>query len=79
MVDYFVRIAAWLSQGINCLVLLGSPDQTVSARCYVNRKKKGWGTAYRLINAVFFWQDDHCFESHLTDLEWAYELVENSY
>ena len=40
MVDYFVRIAAWLSQGVNCILLGGLHDQTVSARAYLNQDKK---------------------------------------
>lgn len=74
---YLQRIFAWLSQGFNCVVLLGSHDQTVSARAYLNRERTGWGQLYRAINAVFFWQDDHCFQSFLDDVDFAKEVLKH--
>ncbi len=68
MRDWFVGIAAWLSQGLNKVFLNGSPDMTVSARCYINRERPGWRIAYRAINRVFFWQDDHCKSSFRSDV-----------
>lgn len=75
MVDYFVRIAAWLSQGINCILLGGLHDQTVSARAYLNRDKKIWGLVYSGLNSVFFWQEDHCLDSHLSDVQFAKQIL----
>lgn len=69
------RIAAWLSQGLNCLLLLGHHDQTVSARCYIYRNMPGWRVAYRVINAVFFWQDNHCLRSFCRDVEFAQSVA----
>jgi hypothetical protein len=73
MIAYLSRIAAWLSQGINCIVFLGHHDQTISARVYVNRAR--WPRLYRALNAIFFWQDDHCYESHIADVLFAMDLV----
>lgn len=73
--SYVTRIAAWLSQGANCIVLNGSPDQTVSARAYVQRHTPGWRIAYRAINALFFWQADHCRESHEADVRFARDVL----
>jgi len=43
---YLLRIAAWLSQGVNCILLGGHHDVTVSARLYLNRERGGkWGLA----------------------------------
>lgn len=39
MREYLTRAAAWISQGVNCLLLGGHHDQTVSARAYVNRQQ----------------------------------------
>ena len=75
MVDYFVRIAAWLSQGINCIFLGGLHDQTVSARAYLNRDKKIWGLVYSGLNSIFFWQEDHCLDSHLADVQFAKQIL----
>jgi len=70
MFKQLTRIAAWLSQGFNVLLLGGHHDETVSGRAYRNR----W-PARRWINAVFFWQEDHCRASHMRDIEWAKELL----
>ena len=75
MGDWIGGIAAWLSQGINCWILRGSPDMTVSARCYINRDKPKWARAYRIINRVFFWQDDHCKSSFRSDVMYAIAVL----
>ena len=69
--SYLTRVAAWLSQGINCIFLNGSPDQTVSARSYVNRSNSWGGTMYFTINTIFFWQEDHCRNSYEADVLFA--------
>jgi hypothetical protein len=56
-----------LSRLFNVIVLQGSPDQTTSARAYIERHKRPW--LYRLINALFFWMADHCKWS------WAQEVA----
>lgn len=38
----------------------GYADETLSSRAYRCRDKRRWGIAYRVINAIFFWQSDHC-------------------
>ncbi len=41
----------------------GWPDETLSSRVYrhaVLEGKARWRYPYRCINAVFFWQQDHC-------------------
>ena len=74
--SYLTRVAVWLSQGINCVLLNGSPDQTVSARAYVNRSDPVWGSTYHMINVIFFWQEDHCRDSHRADVNFAREVLE---
>ncbi|QIB67184.1 hypothetical protein [Kineobactrum salinum] len=68
MKRFLLNALVWGSQTVNVLVLAGHPDQTVSARAFVNRDTKRWGVAYKAINTVFFWQDDHCLTSHQEDL-----------
>lgn len=78
MTRYFKGVVAWLSQGINCILLGGHHDMTVSARCYVEyqlNKNGRWVDPYKAINTVFFWQDDHCFESFLEDVGFAEEVL----
>lgn len=77
LTNWLLRGAAWFSQGVNWFVLNGSHDQTVSARAYVNRDQSRWRTAYRVINALFFWQADHCYTSWLEDVRFAREVIHN--
>ena len=70
------RIAAWSSQTINVFLFLGSQNQSVSARCYVNRHDPKWNALRIVVNALFFWQEDHCHKSHKLDLKWAKEILE---
>lgn len=75
MLDWIGGIATWLSQGINKIFLNGSPDMTVSARCHLNRDKPGWKRARRIINAVFFFQEDHCASSFQSDVRYAVRVL----
>ena len=71
------RIMAWLSQGINCVLLGGHHDQTVSARAWVNRDRLHWRLVMLSMDAIFslFGQRDHCRKSHQADLEFAQEIL----
>ena len=75
MRDWIGGIAAWLSRGINCAFLRGNPDMTVSARCYINRDRPRWRTAYAIINRVVFWQQDHCRLSFRSDVVYAQRVL----
>lgn len=55
-----------IDQLINTL-LFGMADESLSARAFRNGHKKHWGIAMKVINALFFWQDDHCYESYLRE------------
>lgn len=69
MIKWLINISACLSQLLNTVIFNGNPDQTISARCYVNKHKAGWRQGYNIINAVFFWQVDHCYSSHSYDIQ----------
>lgn len=69
MYDYFTKVAILLSQTANVLLFNGNPDVTVSARAFANREKRFWGILYRAINLIFFFQNNHCMLSFLTDLQ----------
>lgn len=71
------RIAAWASRGINCLLLAGHHNQTVSSRCYENRKCPAWKFAYLAINRLFWFQQDHCRSSYIRDIEWASRILKS--
>ena len=81
MKTYLLRIAAWLSQGLHCIFLLGHHDMTVSARCYVEYRLLGnerWRRAHDGINWVLlkgFGQHEHCMQSFLSDEAFAREVA----
>jgi len=75
---WLLRVAAGMSQTINLFLLFGHHDQTVSARCYVNRYKLGWQQAYWMINGLFFWQEDHCHDSFVRDIQFAQEVLNHT-
>lgn len=47
----------------------GWADETLSAKAYRLRQEKGWSNAYRLINSIFFLQDNHCKAAYLSELK----------
>lgn len=56
----------WISvdQVFNVFLGSGYADETLSA--YAHRKQ-GWRRA--TINAIFFWQEDHCHDSYYSERE----------
>ena len=71
-----LRWSAWVSQTANTFLLFGHHDMTISARCYINRNKKGWRRAYKFVNSIFFWQEDHCRDSFAEDVKFAKEIMD---
>lgn len=48
------------SRGINAVFFNGSTAQTLSARSYLDgRESRFWAGMGKLINAIFFWQENH--------------------
>lgn len=70
MSTYLWGVAEAISQLFNAL-LGGNPNMTLSARAYVNRERPRWRTAYKTLNRVFFWQEDHCRASWTKDIMFA--------
>lgn len=65
--DYFQVLVA-IDQLLNTLIG-GMADETLSARAY-RRYLRGKPWLARIINIMFFWQDNHCktaYESELAD------------
>lgn len=57
------QIAIAIDQLLNAL-LGGMADETLSARAH-----RTGSVLEPLIDALFFWQADHCFESYLSEKE----------
>jgi hypothetical protein len=74
ILNYFIRIFAVLSHGLNVLTG-GSRFFTFSARthyCSQVLKPKGWNYIEIVIDTVFFFQEGHC------RVEYEYESVQHS-
>jgi hypothetical protein len=56
------QFALWVDQGVNVLTG-GYADETLSARCY---REDLWLRPW--INALFFWQRDHCQSAFQNEL-----------
>ena len=52
----------WIDQGFNVL-LGGYADETLSARAY---RTGHWSKPF--IDALFFWEDSHCYTSYLAEV-----------
>lgn len=69
MFEYLLKILISIDQLVNA-ILLGDPDETLSARAHRMRVKgqRYWGWTAGFINKIFFKQEDHCrdaFESEI--------------
>lgn len=66
---YLLNIGIALDQLVNS-ALGGEPDETLSARAHRMRVKGHpyWGWTAKAINALFFWQDDHCLLAHQAEI-----------
>ena len=53
-------------QMVNTLIPGGWADETISARAYRNSANghRGWHRAMRVIDGIFFWQQEHCRGSY---------------
>tara|TARA_R110000868_G_scaffold255828_1_gene512469 strand:- start:913 stop:1143 length:231 start_codon:yes stop_codon:yes gene_type:complete len=63
MKKYIIRVLTALTQLLNTVVFAGSPSETVSGRCYREQRL----VAVRVIDTLFYFQDDHCLNAHITD------------
>lgn len=46
----------------------GYADEALSARAYRRRETSLGKVAYRAINALFFWQKDHCMAAYASEM-----------
>lgn len=66
MSNYIVQVAIAVDQLGNAL-LGGWADETISSRAFRQQQKRRWYVAYRVINAIFFWQENHCESAYLAE------------
>ena len=71
MKEYSINIATALSQLLNAVVLAGDPNETISGRVWREDRKK----ATAVIDLLFFFQPEHCLNSHLADRIFARKIL----
>lgn len=70
------QIAIAFDQLLNTL-LSGFADETLSARAWrMQYKKRRWMLVRIIIDTVFFWQEDHCRNSYLSEKQRRHLPVE---
>jgi len=63
------QLLIWLDQGVNVMTG-GYADETLSARTWRNRmKSKGWARLHKIIDGIFFWEYEHCYESYVNEVD----------
>ena len=51
----------------------GAPDETLSSRIYRNaclkpHPRRRWSMALKVVNALFFWQKNHCLGAYVSEV-----------
>lgn len=65
-------LVSLLSRAINAFLFGGSTAQTLSARSHLEAAASSvWDRRRRFINALFWWQPDHCRWAWETEVERA--------
>jgi hypothetical protein len=68
MSEYLFQVVAAISQLINAL-LGGWADELLSSRAYRNREIPLWGFVRRVIDCIFWWEPDHCYQSYRSEVQ----------
>lgn len=66
MTTYMIKVLIAFDQLANA-VIGGHPDETLSAAAH-RRHLEGRSGWRNLINALFFWQGDHCLDAHASEV-----------
>jgi hypothetical protein len=69
--DYLCRVGHALSVLANVVFLNGKPNESVSARCY----REGWEKAEEALDDLFWFDKNHCYNSHINERVWAREIL----
>lgn len=68
---WFLRLLVIISQTINSLILMGNPDETISARAY----RTPWPRTRKVLDWLFRWEIEHCYKSHQRDVKFAKKIL----
>ena len=70
---YLIRLGDAVSQFFNVLIFNGDPNYSISGDAY--RLRRDWLRA--IIDVLFWFDPDHCRQSHLHDLRKACKLCDS--
>lgn len=68
-----IRIGDSLSQLANVIFLGGHPNESLSGRAWRTQSKWRY-----VIDAILWFDKDHCQNSYLNDLEYAKTIIQNN-
>jgi hypothetical protein len=71
MLTYLDNIFRAFSQALNTIFFFGDSQESISARCW----RKQWNIGIKIINTMFFWQNNHCRGAYSKDVEWAKSYI----
>ena len=64
-----LQVLIAIDQTINA-IFNGYADETLSCRAYRRQhKNKFWKYGRIVIDALFFWQEDHCYKAYQSEVE----------
>ena len=69
-------IAHTCSAMLNTVAFGGDMHTSLSARSHMEQDHPAWRSRRQFINALFFWQSDHCKSAWESDLERAIKKIE---
>lgn len=77
--SYATKVGGALSRLLNAAFLGGHPSESISACTHrewvINPDRKWIRIRRKLINALFFWQEDHCQFAYDFDMAWAWDRI----
>ena len=80
VLSYVIRIGDCISQLLNVAILFGdNPNESISGRCYRNRKILGWAITLVIIDFIAYpFERNHCRVAWEADIERAKRLIRQS-
>jgi hypothetical protein len=66
------------SATLNTIVFGGDMFTSTSAKAHLEQDHPAWANRRKFINALFFWQEDHCKSAWETDYKRALQKVERN-
>ena len=75
MKTYLLHIGTIISQSLNVILFNGYPDESISARCY--REKRKQKIIIDFLIKLIFKQENHCYKAYLTDVNHAKDILKH--